>query len=347
MKNTFKLLILAMAAIMALSSCGVVSELSEETTALVEESTNLPEKKPAGTADKETVKDTASADTTVADTTAQDTVTDETTKAPEAGEVIVESISLDKYEVKIKVGENDMPWVTMSPDNATDKGEIWKSSDESIATVNKYGKIVGIKTGECTVTVTSKSNPEVKAEVKVTVLDAPKGNTPTYINGILIANKTYPLPSDYNPGVDPEANAALNEMISAAAKEGINLYMISGFRSYATQQVLYNNYVARDGVAAADRYSARAGHSEHQTGLAFDLNSLEQSFGNTKEGIWLKNNCWKYGFIIRYPENKESVTGYMYEPWHVRYLGKEIAKSVYESGLCLEEYLNITSVYAN
>jgi LAS superfamily LD-carboxypeptidase LdcB len=123
--------------------------------------------------------------------------------------------------------------------------------------------------------------------------------------------------------------------------------MISGFRSYSTQNTLYNKYVARDGKAEADRYSARPGHSEHQTGLAFDLNSLDQSFENTKEGKWLAENCWKYGFIIRYPKGKESVTGYMFEPWHVRYLGKEVAKKVYESGKCLEEYLGITSVYEN
>ena len=162
-----------------------------------------------------------------------------------------------------------------------------------------------------------------------------------------MVNKTYSLPSDYNPGVDSTANAALNEMIAAAAKEGINLWIASGFRSYSRQETLYNNYVARDGKAAADRYSARPGYSEHQTGLAFDLNSLEQSFGETKEGKWIAENCWKYGFILRYPQNKEAQTGYMYEPWHVRYLGKDIAEKIYKSGLCLEEYLNITSVYAN
>ena len=102
----------------------------------------------------------------------------------------------------------------------------------------------------------------------------------------------------------------------------------------------------RDGQEAADRYSARPGHSEHQSGLAFDLNDLSESFGRTKEGIWLRENCWKYGFIIRYPEDKESITGYMYEPWHVRYIGNDSAKAVYESGLCLEEYLGITSQYS-
>ncbi|MBR6676069.1 MAG: D-alanyl-D-alanine carboxypeptidase family protein [Clostridia bacterium] len=261
------------------------------------------------------------------------------------GVVLVESITLDKYEVAIEVGASDMPWVTMLPENATDKSELWESSNTSVATVNSYGNITGVSEGECTVTVTSKDNPEVKAEVRVKVT-APTDER-TYIDGILIANKTYALPSNYNPGIDPAAQAALDQMIAAAAGDGITLYVVSGFRSYSSQASIYNNYVARDGQAEADRYSARPGHSEHQTGLAFDLNSLEQSFGQTAEGKWLKENCYKYGFIIRYPENKESITGYMYEPWHVRYLGVDVATSVYNSGLCLEEYLGITSVYAD
>ena len=170
-------------------------------------------------------------------------------------------------------------------------------------------------------------------------------SSPTYINGILIANKTYALPSNYNPGVNSAAQSAFNTMAADAAKQGINLYIVSGFRSYSSQASIYNNYVARDGKAAADRYSARPGHSEHQTGLAFDVNSLSQSFENTAEGRWLAANCHKYGFIIRYPKGKESVTGYMYEPWHIRYLGTSTAAAVHNSGLTLEEYLGINSYY--
>ncbi|MCQ2471453.1 MAG: M15 family metallopeptidase [Clostridia bacterium] len=174
----------------------------------------------------------------------------------------------------------------------------------------------------------------------------PNTSSPTYINGILIVNKSYPLPQNYNPGVNSAAQSAFNTMQSAAAREGINLYIVSGFRSYSTQRDIYNNYVARDGKAAADRYSARPGHSEHQTGLAFDVNSLSQSFENTPEGRWLAANCYKYGFIIRFPKGKESITGYMYEPWHIRYLGTSTATSVYNSGLTLEEYLGVKSVYS-
>lgn len=169
---------------------------------------------------------------------------------------------------------------------------------------------------------------------------------PTYINGILIVNKTYALPSSYGGGADPTALAAVNEMIAAAAEEGLNLFIISGYRSYDKQANIYRNYVARDSQAAADRYSARPGHSEHQTGLAFDMNSIEQSFAETPEGIWLAENCSRFGFIIRYTKENEPITGYMYEPWHVRYLGVDIAQQVEASGLCLEAYLGITSQYS-
>ncbi|MBR5447157.1 MAG: M15 family metallopeptidase, partial [Clostridia bacterium] len=197
-------------------------------------------------------------------------------------------------------------------------------------------------------TVTSTDNPKVKANVSVTVTPyvAPDEPEITYIDGILIANKTYPLPSTYNPGgIDPDANTALNEMFAAAKEDGLNLFVRSGFRSYATQKWLYENYVAQDGKEEADRYSARPGHSEHQTGLGIDINKADSSFEGTPEAIWLAANCHKFGFIIRYPQGKEHITGYMYEPWHVRYVGMDHAPVIYEKGLCLEEYLGITSQY--
>jgi D-alanyl-D-alanine carboxypeptidase len=171
---------------------------------------------------------------------------------------------------------------------------------------------------------------------------------PTYISGVLIANKTYSLPRSYNPGqLSTETQEAFNQMQSAAWSEGHNLWIQSGFRSYDTQERIYNDYVTRDGQAEADTYSARPGHSEHQTGLAFDLNTIDSSFAYTAEGKWVAANCHKYGFIVRYPESKEHITGYKYEPWHLRYLGTELATKVYESGLCLEEYLGITSQYSD
>ncbi len=167
----------------------------------------------------------------------------------------------------------------------------------------------------------------------------------TYFDGVMIANKTYTLPRSYNPGVQPEALDAFYDMQAAAASEGISLWILSSFRSYDDQEVIYNRYVAQDGRDAADTYSSRPGHSDHQTGYTFDLNSLEQDFQYDPAGQWLDKNCYKYGFIIRYPKGKDSYTGYMYEPWHVRYIGVDLATKVTQSGLSLEEYFGITSQY--
>lgn len=168
----------------------------------------------------------------------------------------------------------------------------------------------------------------------------------TYIDGVLIANKTYSLPESYNPGgLLPECEDAFALMKRDAAAKGLNIYISSGFRSYASQKSIYNRYVSRDGKALADTYSARPGHSEHQTGLSIDLNTITQSFGRTKEGKWVAEHCHEYGFIIRYPEGKSHITGYCYEPWHLRYVGVETATKIAQSRLCLEEYYGITSQY--
>ena len=179
-----------------------------------------------------------------------------------------------------------------------------------------------------------------------------------YADGVLIVNKSYPVPQDYEPSglvtaygtwgeyLLPETNEAFKQMCIDAANEGLNLWCASGYRSVSTQDRIYNNYVARDGKAAADTYSARPGHSEHHTGLCFDLNSIDSSFAYTAEGKWVAENCWKYGLIIRYPQSKEDITGYKYEPWHLRYVGTDLAKTLYESGLCMEEYFGLTSYYS-
>lgn len=169
----------------------------------------------------------------------------------------------------------------------------------------------------------------------------------TYIDGILVANKTYSLPADFNPAkLSDECLEAFSNMQNAAKRLRLNIYISSGFRSYSLQNSIYNRYCAQDGKALADRYSARPGHSEHQTGLAIDLNTISQSFANTAAGHWIEAHCHEYGFILRYPKDKEHITGYMYEPWHIRYVGVEVATKIAESGLCLEEFYGITSSYA-
>lgn len=171
---------------------------------------------------------------------------------------------------------------------------------------------------------------------------------PTYVEGVLVANKKYPLPKTFQPGEDVDARAAFELMAADARKAGFELVAFSTYRSYEYQQTLYNNYVERDGKENADRYSARPGYSEHQTGLAFDVGEvgredlwLTSEFGETEAGKWLVNNAHKYGFILRYPQGKEKITGYMYESWHFRYLGIQLATEVKKSNLTLEEYLGI------
>lgn len=164
--------------------------------------------------------------------------------------------------------------------------------------------------------------------------------TPTYVNGILLVNKNHPLPRSYG-GNDAEADAALYELQAGASLAGYAMPLLSGYRSYDYQAQLYDSYVARDGQQAADRYSAKPGKSEHQTGLAFDVGQLDNNFGNTDAGRWLAQNCAEYGFIIRFLEGKESITGYMYEPWHIRYVGVKAAKEIMAQGITLEEYLGV------
>ena len=171
---------------------------------------------------------------------------------------------------------------------------------------------------------------------------------PTYINGILVVNKKHPLPTTYNKGEDPVAKAALASMIEAGKVAGFEYIAVSGFRSYEYQTTIYNRNVKKDGKSNADRYSARPGYSEHQTGLAFDIGEigrqdlwLTEQFGETPAGQWLINNAHLYGYILRYQKGKEHITGYIYEPWHYRYVGVEHATAIFNAKTTLEEYLNI------
>lgn len=173
----------------------------------------------------------------------------------------------------------------------------------------------------------------------------------------VLVNKYHKLSNDYVPSdlekinskyqwlgrsneLRKDAREAFEKMCEAATKDNIYIYAGSGYRSYQTQLYLYNTYVKRDGFKAAETYSARASYSEHQTGLAMDVANKSGFISkNDKEYDWLVKNSYKYGFILRYPEDKENITGYMYEEWHYRYLGTTLAKEVYDSGLTYDEYL--------
>lgn len=196
------------------------------------------------------------------------------------------------------------------------------------------------------VTAIDKHNNHQEASFIVTVKEKPKPvvNTKpmnvTYIQGILLVNKKYGLPSSFG-GTNPTALNALKKLQNAANQAGYQMPLLSGYRSYSYQEGLYNSYVSKYGVALTDTFSARPGHSEHQTGLAFDVGNISNDFGETGAGIWLKENCAKYGFIIRYLKGKEHITGYKYEPWHIRYVGVEHATAIMHQGITLEEYLGV------
>ncbi|QXM07132.1 M15 family metallopeptidase [Crassaminicella indica] len=180
---------------------------------------------------------------------------------------------------------------------------------------------------------------------------------------LVLVNKNRNLPSNYVPkdlvfskvpfpfkGKHPkkkmrrEAALALEELFKAAKKEGIELYGLSGYRSYRRQKAIFNYKVRTIGKKAAAKISAYPGQSEHQTGLAMDITSksvrfqLVEAFENTKEGQWIKENSYKYGFIVRYPKGKEAITGYSYEPWHIRYVGREVAEYIFKRNITLEEF---------
>lgn len=180
--------------------------------------------------------------------------------------------------------------------------------------------------------------------------------------GVLV-NKQNKLPEDYNPTdlvypdvafvfkekidkrkMRKEAAGALEEMFAAAKEDGIHLAGVSAYRSHATQTALFDRYVKKDGLEKAKTYSAYPGTSEHETGLSIDVSgsdgkcAAQDCFGGTEEAEWLDKHAPEYGYIIRYPKGDEAITGYIYEPWHIRYVGQEIAQEIADKGITLEEY---------
>jgi D-alanyl-D-alanine carboxypeptidase len=185
----------------------------------------------------------------------------------------------------------------------------------------------------------------------------------------VLVNKQFALPKSYEPSdlVYPdvpfifkekiekrkmrrEAAEALEKMFKGAEKDGVYLAGVSAYRSYATQTTLFNRYAKKDGMEKARTYSALPGTSEHETGLAIDVSgttgkcAASDCFAGSKEADWLDKHAAEYGFIIRYPKGKEAITGYKYEPWHIRYVGTKIAKEIARRGITLEEYLNAVPV---
>ncbi|MRG86899.1 M15 family metallopeptidase [Salinibacillus xinjiangensis] len=172
-------------------------------------------------------------------------------------------------------------------------------------------------------------------------------------DGYVPPNLVYPdIPFSFDEKIDKRkmrkvAAGPIEELFKGAEEAGIDLVAVSGYRSYATQKAIFNRNVQQNGEEHAKMYSAMPGHSEHQTGLTMDVSTvavtfqLVEDFRETEEGAWLAKHAHEYGFIIRYPKGKEDITGYAYEPWHIRYVGKEMATEIYEQQLTLEEYFNL------
>lgn len=251
----------------------------------------------------------------------------------------------------IVVGDNSKEEIT-----ATIKGE-YNIEEEGEYLLSYTAKDSSGNETEKEFKITVKNNPNVKISKSTKGYTIKNYYGVTYVDGVVIANKTYSLPSNFAPNnlvtingyikvVDYVKDAFLS-LSSDAKAIGLNIYASSGYRSYSNQKYIYENYVSMDGKENADRYSARAGYSEHQTGLAIDVNTIDMTFDNTSESVWLRENAYKYGFIIRYPKGKEEITGYMYEPWHIRYVGKELSNKLYKDGsyITLEEYYGINSKY--
>lgn len=244
----------------------------------------------------------------------------------------------------------------------------------------KEKEIYVAKADEVTNTVNDNQRDEEKTEQKQEQVEEKHPinyvSKPTFYQNVIavsnpdsmlvLVNKNYALNEDYEPSdlvlpnvlstdynqnqniyLRKEAAIHLEQLFYAAQNEaGLTLLARSGYRSYQTQISLYDRYVSQNGTEKADTFSARAGHSEHQTGLAMDVTAdsvnrqLVTDFGITPEGIWLKENAHRFGYIIRYLEGREDETGYQYEPWHIRYVGVEAATEIYENNWILEQYLN-------
>ncbi len=265
------------------------------------------------------------------------------TEAPNSAVTDAYSFRADTLHLYIRINRNKPVTLTAMTQDADLSGVVWSISDENIAVVDETGMVTGLQKGTCTLYA---DYGVERLEIPVTVRELTVVDECTYIDGILVANKSYSLPASYDPGMLPETDAAFSELKLDAAALGLDIYLGSGYRDYAFQEECYNSMVDAYGKEYADSVSARPGYSEHQTGYTIDCNTIDNTFAETDEGKWLAEHAHEYGFIIRYPEGKEAITGYDYESWHIRYVGLEHAQAIYEQGITLEEYLDIDSVYA-
>ncbi len=300
--------------------------------------------------DSETEQTSIKETDTVLNIMSEDTLTEKISTTPientSTEDITEENFSEAGYTVNyehiyVREGKDKQILLTTSVDRNREEFS-YSTSDESIATVDSTGLVMGVSQGACTLYI---DYDDERLEIAITVRKLTVEDGCTYVDGILVANKSYALPESYNPGLLDEVKEAFEQLVSDAASVGLTIYDASDYRSYSYQTTVYNSMINTYGQEYADTVSARPGHSEHQTGLTIDCNTIENGFADTAEGKWLAEHCAEYGFIIRYPDGKEEITGYAYESWHIRYVGIEHATAITEQGLCLEEYLDITSVY--
>ena len=281
------------------------------------------------------------------------------------------------YTLRYKVVDKEKPLIECEDVIVIKKSKSADPYVEILVTDNSGEKIKpsiegdfnGNKEGTYKVTIKAEDSSGNKAEKPVTIkvtshqistkvqdkdFVAKNGSDAKFEDGVLmidghaIINKSYGAPAKFNPGPQSDSEMAYARLIDAASSDGIRLFIMSSYIDYANQEGFYNRQVANLGEKEANRYFAKAGHSDNQSGEAFDLNRMNSSFDGTDEAKWLSKNCWKYGFVIRYPEGSEKYTGFAPQSWHIRYVGDKTAKELYNKGkwISIEEYYGLPSKYA-
>ncbi|GKU80868.1 D-alanyl-D-alanine carboxypeptidase family protein [Niallia sp. NCCP-28] len=256
--------------------------------------------------------------------------------------------------------EKNIPFLHSDEENTAEKEKPEKKEINTSGTESKETKEKSSEQETSPFTLEADYFNEIKVVDGRNIIQNPT-------NTVSLVNKEYGLPDGYAPEdlVRPNvafsfgdqdieksymrkaAAEALEKMFAQAKKEGVILYAVSGYRSYDRQTVLFDAEVKRVGEEKAIQAVAYPGNSEHQTGLAMDISSessdflLSDDFGKTAEGKWLEDNAHHFGFILRYPEGKDKITGYKFEPWHFRYVGEKSAKDIYDNDWTLEEYFQI------
>ena len=274
---------------------------------------------------------------------------------------------VDTQPPVIAMKDTELSLLEGTPLDVVSRAEITDNSGEELQ-VSVEGGYDPYSSGTQTVTLVARDSSGNRANQELTVNvigitndmpdctfltqtghDGEIRNGILYVDGILVVNKSFGLPEEYNPGMTSETMDAYYKMVSSAWDSGFSVNTVTEFRSYWDQDSLFQYWAYVQGEGVDTPTAVKAGHSEHQTGLAMDIGSAEMSYAGTAEAKWLSDHCAEFGFIMRYPEGKEEFTGCSWEPWHIRYVGTDLAKKLYNNGdwITLEEYFGIPSKYVD